>query len=352
MSDLSDTDTPWFTPSSGPGWLGLDVGGANLKIADGRGRALSEPFALWKHPAGLAAALRHLIERFDHQGETVGVAMTMTGELADCYATKADGVRAIVEATVAASQQTPVLVATTDDRWLTPAQAINDPHAVAAANWRLAARLVARKKPRGGGYWIDVGSTTTDVIPLANGTVVSRGATDTERLLNGELIYTGVRRTPVCAVVAHLPYAGRECPIAAEWFATTADAWLLLGELAEEADGANTADGRPLLRPESIARLARCVCADSDTFTEADAHLAATRIAETQSNTLDAALLGPADWVVGGGEGDFLVQRVVAKKFSGARYCGVEAFVGCEASSCFPAHAAAVLAASECGVAS
>ena len=43
-------------------WLGVDIGGANLKAADGRGWAQSVPFALWRDPQGLAEALAALVE--------------------------------------------------------------------------------------------------------------------------------------------------------------------------------------------------------------------------------------------------------------------------------------------------
>ena len=41
--------------------IGIDVGGANLKLADGRGFHLSRPFALWRHPERLAAELKALL---------------------------------------------------------------------------------------------------------------------------------------------------------------------------------------------------------------------------------------------------------------------------------------------------
>ena len=34
-------------------WLALDVGGAHIKVANGRGFAAAYPFPLWKNPEGL-----------------------------------------------------------------------------------------------------------------------------------------------------------------------------------------------------------------------------------------------------------------------------------------------------------
>ena len=78
---------------------------------------------------------------------------------------------------------------------------------------------------------MDVGTTTTDLIPIRAGAVAARGATDAERLTESELLYTGVVRTPVMAVAQTAPFSGRMQGIAAERFATMADVWRLTGDL-------------------------------------------------------------------------------------------------------------------------
>src|SRR5438477_527135 len=82
-------------------WLGLDVGGANLKLADGHGWAVSRPFLLWREPERLAAAIARLLAEAT---SAAGLVVTMTGELADCFATKREGVHAILEAVQAAAE--------------------------------------------------------------------------------------------------------------------------------------------------------------------------------------------------------------------------------------------------------
>lgn len=340
---------PWSLSDETPRWIGLDIGGANLKVSDGRGRSESVVFPLWQKPNELAEVLRRLIQAFAGEGDA-SIAMTMTGELADCYETKADGVRAIVAATVEAARGRWVRVATTDDRWLSPEAAVAQHQAAAAANWRLAAHFVARNRREGKGLWIDVGSTTADVIPIENGEVCPEGLTDPDRLTSGELVYTGVRRTPVCAVVDRLPYRGRDCPVAAEWFATTADAWVLLGDVSEDADDRATADGRPLTRLKAIDRLARCVGADRDSYSENDAQLAAEQIAAAQVKMIAGAISGHRpSWIVIGGEGEFLARRAVAESDAEVEPESISDRVGPLASRCLPAHAAAVLATIELG---
>ena len=106
-------------------------------------------------------------------------------------------------------------------------EARESPQLAAASNWHALANFVCRFVTSRTGLLIDVGSTTTDVIPLADGRVAARGRNDTERLLSQELVYRGVGRTPICALTDALPLREQLCPIAAEVFATTADAYLL-----------------------------------------------------------------------------------------------------------------------------
>ena len=65
----------------------------------------------------------------------------------------------------------------------------NDPLSVAAANWAATARAVAMHHPDA--LLVDIGTTTTDLVPIVGGEVVAVGHTDPERLMSAELLYTG-----------------------------------------------------------------------------------------------------------------------------------------------------------------
>lgn len=339
----------WYPSNSTANWYGLDIGGANLKIADGRGRARSKSFELWKHPELLADALSQLIQEFPSVPPD-GFAITMTGELADCYVDKAHGVESIVGSMRKVAGSLPVRIAALDRRWLSCEQATHSPELVAAANWNVAARLVALNHPTGRGLWIDVGSTTIDAIPVAEGKVIAQGSTDTERLVAGELVYSGVRRTPVCALVNELPYRSTHCPVMAEWFATTGDVWLLADQLPEDHEAFATADHREFSRDASRARLARCIGADATNFDLRDAQLAASYVGKHQVNRAAEAIgKQPLDWIVVGGEGDFLAKRIAQQCFPSATLQAITGLMNAEAAESFPAHACAVLAAAELG---
>lgn len=255
-------------PESSPSWLALDIGGANLKAAQTAGPCRSLPFELWKQPEELPRALQGLAATFPPFDR---LAITMTAELCDCYATKAEGVRSVIAAATSLVDERAIRIWGTDGRFHSVAAILQAPRLAAASNWLALATQAARLLPEGPGLLIDVGSTTTDLIPLRDGRPVPRGRTDTERLQSGELVYAGVRRTPVCALASSLPWHGQPTGLAAELFATTLDVYLTLGQLPPDPTNHATADGRPATVEAAHDRLARMVCADRDEFQDSDA---------------------------------------------------------------------------------
>ena len=270
-------------------WLGLDIGGANLKAANAAGWAHSVSFALWRDPEGLAAGLAALIARAPAADR---LAVTMTGELCDCFRTKAEGVRHILAAVSAVADRREVRVYLTDGRFVSVDEANESPSLAAASNWRALAEFACRYAAGGAGLVIDVGSTTTDIVPIIGGRVAPRGSNDTERLALGELLYSGVGRTPVCAVTRWLPWRDTLCPVAAELFSTTADAYLLLAEISEDPAAAWTADGRPLTMECARQRLARQICADAEDLSPGDLNRMAGFIRNAQLTQLKEAIQG------------------------------------------------------------
>jgi (4-(4-[2-(gamma-L-glutamylamino)ethyl]phenoxymethyl)furan-2-yl)methanamine synthase len=330
-------------------WLGLDVGGANLKAADGAGWARSVLFALWREPQNLATELKTLI---DSGPPADRLAVTMTGELCDCFRNKAEGVRHILAAVDQAAAGREVWVYQVDGRFVAAAEAANHPRLAAASNWHALGAFAGRYAPHGAAILIDVGSTTTDVIPLVDGRVVARGTDDLERLACGELLYRGVRRTPLCALCQTLPWNGRDCPVAAEMFATTADAYVVLGMIDEELAAGWTADGKPLTKDHARQRLARQLCADAselgtDAIDEIARAVRDTQVAELRRSigTVAERLPGTASTFILSGSGEFVARAALEHK-AGVLYLylSLQAEIGGRASECAPAHAVAVLA--------
>jgi probable H4MPT-linked C1 transfer pathway protein len=334
-------------------WLGLDIGGANLKAATASGWAHSAHFALWRDPDSLAAALQELIR---DAPAADGLAVTMTGELCDCFRSKADGVRHIVSAVESVAANRKVAVYFTDGRFASCSQAKDSPRLAAASNWRALAELACRYVECGLGLLIDIGSTTTDIIPIQRGVVAARGRTDTERLIARELVYTGVGRTPVCVVVRNLPWGETTCPVAAEVFSTTADAYLLLGKTSEDRTATGTADGKPLTIEFARQRLGRQICEDVGEFPESWFARAAAAIKEAQQAEVSQAVTEviaqmaqrPA-YVVVSGSGEFLARDIANSAAGDCRMISLEKTLGIGISRAAPAYAVAVLAGEAAG---
>jgi hypothetical protein len=322
--------------------LGLDVGGANLKGAHTCGSACLRPFELWKSPERLPQALAeflHQLPAFDL------LAVTMTGELCDCFATRRQGVQAILDAVEGAAGPRPVRVWRTDGRLAEVAAARATPVQTAAANWLALAVYAGRLAPSGAAVVVDIGSTTTDIVPLMGGKPVPCGLTDVARLRSRELVYTGARRTPLMALLGP--------GVAAELFATTLDVYLLLGNLAEDPADRATADGRPATQAAAHARLARLVCSDSETCSLEETRRLAQRARDRQLRLIATAMARvagglpqrPRTWILAG-SGEFLAQAALARQKGWGTFevISLAERLGPGISQCACAYALAVLA--------
>ena len=337
---------PHFHPLSP--LLALDIGGANIKLADGNGYAASRPFDLWKYPERLAEEITKCLAEAPPADR---LAITMTGELCDCFETKSEGVRAIVAASLTAACNRSVFFYQTNGHFVSAEIAIESPLLTAASNWHALASLAATYCEQKPGLLIDIGSTTTDMIPLVAGKVAAQGHTDTERLLHGELVYSGIERSPVCGVVSQLPWRGEMYPVALELFATTADAYLLLGDIAEDAMDNNTADGKPLTIAAAHTRLARMICADRELVLPTETVEFAQAIRAAQIVRMEIALRrvieampAPPQIAVLSGHGEFLAHQLLTRLDFEIQFVSLTKEWGPNLSRCAPAHALALLA--------
>lgn len=271
--------------------IGWDVGGVHVKAARAAaGRVLASALA----PCAIEHALDALPGVLRELAAAVGGrpgdrhALTMTAELSQRFRTKGEGVSAILAAHATAFPGAVAAVLDTDGRFRTPDDARAHPLAVAASNWMATAAVVARVAPDV--MLLDMGSTTTDVLPIVGGRVAVAGRSDPDRLASGELVYTGAVRTPVEALVEAVPWRDGVARVSAEGFATIGDVHLWRGALAQEAYAVPTADGRPATRAFAGERLARVVCADRTMATDADIDRIAAAVDAAQQARLVAAL--------------------------------------------------------------
>jgi (4-(4-[2-(gamma-L-glutamylamino)ethyl]phenoxymethyl)furan-2-yl)methanamine synthase len=301
-------------------YFGWDIGGVHLKRAKltaGRDGASIDirlqPFEIWKDPSSLSQRLRSLLD-----GSAGEHAVTMTAELSDVFASRAEGVRIILRACADAIPG-PFRVFDRSGAFVSLDEAFVRPLEVAAANWMATARLVAGA--RRDALLIDVGSTTTDIIPIRAGGPRPAGRSDTERLVSGELVYSGVLRTPPSSLAEAVPLDGAWCRVSSEHFAIMADVYTILGALAEGDYTVPTPDGRGRGRDDAMARLARLVCGEAATIGPAAIETIARFLHERQiARTSEAILqvLSRPTWTrppvaVTAGAGAFLAEAAARR---------------------------------------
>jgi (4-(4-[2-(gamma-L-glutamylamino)ethyl]phenoxymethyl)furan-2-yl)methanamine synthase len=300
------------------GVIGLDIGGVNTKAVwrDGDARrTVVRPYDVVADREAVTTVVRDVIAEL--QSEPVElVALTMTAELSDEFATKREGVAFVLDAVEAAvGGPARVLALTTAGELVSLAEARARPLDVAAANWMASALAVAAR--HADALMLDIGSTTADVIPIAAGRVAAAGRSDLDRLLAGELVYTGALRTNLAAIAPRVPVRGRWCPVAAELFAISGDVHLILAHLDPATYTCPTPDGRPASVECARERVARLVCADAEQLEPGEIEAIAAFLHGEQVRQVEAAarrvstrLPGDATPVVALGVGSFVARAV------------------------------------------
>lgn len=332
---------------------GYDVGGAHLKVAlveNGTPVAVEQiPCPLWQGLHQLEAALtaaQPLTSR------ATSHAVTMTGELCEIFPSRAAGVVSLVELMQARLDPSPRIWMGT--RGLgSAAEAVTRAQDVASTNFLATAEAVARHLEHA--LLIDMGSTTTDIVSIVAHEPRCE-LTDADRLVSGELVYTGMTRTVVSAVTHHAPFAGRSQALAADAFANMADVRRILSVLADDADQHETTDGRGKSAAESLVRFARGFGRDVAEADLPDWQASAAYVAERQLRTIhDSAIVVSSRFpntqsspIVAAGTGAEVVGEIARRMGRKCTTFGelVKAEKSCSrwATRCAPAVAVAVLA--------
>jgi probable H4MPT-linked C1 transfer pathway protein len=279
-------------------------------------------------------------------------AVTLTGELSDVFADRQEGVVYLSQMVAQALPQ--VMIYAGRAGFVSPQDTVNHVGDIASANWHASASLAAQR--HGEGLLIDIGTTTADLIPFRNGRITSSGYSDAERLQTGELVYTGVVRTPVMAIAQEASFRNRKQRLTGERFATMADVYRLTGELPEDSDPYPTADQRGKGLKESAQRLARMVGMDASDAALPDWVALASDFAGQQlallqkaaTQVLMASSLPATALILGAGCGRFLAHRLAES--SGRPYSDFSDLINADpkaremAARCAPAVSVAILA--------
>lgn len=250
--------------------LGIDIGGAHLKacLLTKKNRPFIENVGIyytpiWKKGDQLSICLKKIKSEWNISVRD-SIRITMSGEMADCFESRKAGVlsiQSIVSKIFKGNQIgvyslngiNPIDLEKTD--YLT----------VASANWHATATSLC--KILKDCLLVDIGSTTTDIIPIKNGKILSpKRSTDFTRLKNGELIYLGVFRTPLSSLTNKIDFNGEKINVMRENFASTADIFRIVSKFNSKYDFSPTFDNRNKSILNSMKRVLRTIGLDHGDF--------------------------------------------------------------------------------------
>lgn len=336
--------------------IGWDIGGAHLKavLLNAEGSVVNVkqiPCPLWLGLDKLETSMLTMLNIFDISPMSAQHSVTMTGELVDLFDNRKEGVIQIAQKVNTILGQAvhfyQINEQLTDENFIKIDQVPGHIKYIASANWHASATLLSLFLSNA--ILVDIGSTTTDIIPIENGRVVNMGITDHERMQQDTLVYTGVVRTPVMAISQKVKFDNNEINVAAEYFATSADIYRLTGELPTAIDMADTADGKPKTINHSAKRLARMVGCDLQDKPLDRWKELAFNLREKQLTQIMMAVkkhLKKDMIIIGAGAGRFLIESAAHKL--GYAYKDFSSILGvdrdADINDCLPAYAVAKLA--------
>jgi probable H4MPT-linked C1 transfer pathway protein len=343
--------------------IGLDIGGANTKAASIRTkggkieeiRTSIEYFPIWKNPERLPAVISNLCKKTSSPEVPDCVAVTMTAELSDVYRTKREGINHVADCVLKVFPKTQVLFLDVDANLRTIEEVKTNPLTIAAANWVATGWMLSKLIPNC--VIIDVGSTSTSIIPVTNGRIAACGKTDLEKLVNGELVYTGSLRTNIATIVSLIPVQGGIARVSSELFAQSGDVHLILGNIEKDQYVSETADGKGKTRAEAMARLARVVCADLEMLTEEEIVGMAQFICDRQIEQISEGLSQVCsrkgrvsrreETIVVTGFGKIFLAQKAAQRIGIEKVVDLNDLVGSDVSIASPAVGVALMAANK-----
>jgi hypothetical protein len=244
---------------------------------------------MWERSRELSLVLKELYSEF---GPADGMGLTMTAELADAFLDKKEGVKFILSEFRQVFSKVEIYISDVEARLRrigessVPGSNLLD---FAGTNWAMSAMMVSCYMKNV--IFTDIGSTTTDIIPILDGRIAARGKSDTERMKWGELLYLGALRTDLSSLVREIPYKGEKVRVIREYFANTADLHILSGYLVASDYTVPTPDGRAKDRFHAGNRLARMISLDHSLIQEDDLLMMSSYIFEKELHILEDGLL-------------------------------------------------------------
>lgn len=330
---------------------GFDIGGANTDLAIinyiNKEQFLEnievnfEYLPMWSKNDQLEDCLINLLGDSFYDIDAVGI--SMTAELVDAYETKSDGVKDIVKK-VENVFDVPIAYVGLNGM-MSSKEVLKNPLNVAAANWIATSQIAGNIEENC--ILVDIGSTTTDIIPIKNGTECSKGRSDFERLATGELVYSGTLRTNLASLVDKVPLNDKIYRVASELFAISADVHNVLDNIDLDDFSCATPDGAGKSKEESMRRISRVLCADLDSLSSKDIieisrYIYSEQIRKTAEAIIEVSKRNKIDKVVSTGLGREVIANKAAK-LAGLTYINMDEVLTAEECVVAPAVGTALM---------
>ncbi len=294
---------------------GWDIGGAHVKLAyvDNNKLCVHQwDCPLWKGADELVAVIQLALANIPKN--IINHHVTMTGELVDIFISRDQGVKEIMRVLIEQISSIRNIKFFSREGLIDYEKVLLDTALVASANWIASGHCVSKKNENV--IFVDMGSTTTDILSIEDGVLKLNGLTDFERLRSGELVYTGVVRSCVNTLCQKIPYKGDLIPLMAEYFSMSSDIYRILQWLPAHADYGSTMDGQPKDKISSMRRLARMIGEDYREEDEQEWIAVAQYVAEKQMKMIEENIkrilssYEDKPIIVGAGVGRFLIEKI------------------------------------------
>jgi hypothetical protein len=274
---------------------GWDIGGANIKAArinynaaEGKIKSIkssSRFFPMWNKEKDPLPVLEEINLEL---GKSSIYGVTMTAELADRFESKIEGINYIINL-FEKNYNDKEIYYYNNNGAAAEKENIIDLAKIAAANWAVSALFAAQFFDDF--ILFDIGSTSTDIIPVISKKIAAEGFTDLERLHSGELIYLGYLRSSLSYLVKKIPYQGKMIDVINEYFANTADLHLLKGIINKNEYTIPTPNSGDKSKKAAAARIARLISLDLNLSNLKEIELAADYIYQKEIEVIYEKLL-------------------------------------------------------------
>ena len=293
--------------------IGWDIGGAHIKAAKidfnkktSKTKQIYSP--IWKNLNYLKKSIKLIKKKL---GKTNYHAITMTAELSDIFPDRKKGVNHVVNLSSKILGEKNIFFYSKKN-FLKKKLAIKKPFELNSMNWHATASFVSNFFPNC--ILVDIGSTTSDIIPIKNKEIISKDVSDYQRLKSNELIYLGVLRTPIQAVE-------RKKNLINENFANLSDVYRVLNKIPSTFDLLPTLDRKTKNKHDSARRIARIFGKDYKknhflkwkkiAYQIEGEHL---KILKSVIKKIEKKNFLKKVPIIGAGIGEFLVKKIYNKK--------------------------------------